>query len=259
MQLDEQLLGQIRQTVASGYYERLAPTRRERKSLADSIEKAHADGQLPLLLEVASAWPDTGLLLPTRERTEELLEQLAILDLTGLSVWVEPRFHAGDLRWLGRPMPMPLLCKDWVVDSRQIVGGDAVMLSRPLLEFAGADEHALIEAAHEQDIEVVMEVRTAEQLGHAKATEADIIAINNHGPNGGAPGINTTLQMLASHKTGRPVISTYGIADAAQVRALLVAGASAVELSARQAREDNILDTVRALRRAVLGKDPAAT
>lgn len=151
---------------------------------------------------------------------------------------------------------MPLLCKDWIIDARQIVGGDAVLLKRSLIEFAHADEHALIEAAHEQDIEVVLEVRTPEQLQSAKASEADVIAINNHGANGHPATINTTVQMLAAQKTGRPILSMHGIHSGADVRTLIMAGATGVELGAEFAREADAPARIIAMRRAVMGKDP---
>ncbi len=256
MRLDQNLLEDIRKTIASGYYERHAPARREKRSLAEAIEQAHAQGVLPLLLEVATAWPEQGLLLPSRQSAQELIEKLAGTAPAGLSFWVEPRFHAGDLRWLGQARPFPVLAKDWIIDARQMVGGDAVLLKAPLMQMAGADEHALMEAAHDADMEVVLEVYTSAQLTHAKATEADIIAINNNGANGGGADINTTVQMLASHRTGRPVISMHGIRTPAQVRTLLAAGAGAVELDAMLTRENDAPDRIAALKRAVLGKDP---
>lgn len=256
MRLDHQLLEEIKGTIESGYYERNGPIRREKRSLCESIDCAHSAGQLPLLLEVATALPESGLLRPTRQETGQLIEELAKALPVAMSLWVEPKCHAGDLRWLGKNLGVPILCKDWIIDPRQIVGADAVLLCMPLIKFAGADIHALIETAHEQDMEAVLEVFSPEQLAHAKETEADIIAINNHGPNGNGVDINTTVQMLSACKTGRPVISTQGITDPAQVRALISAGATALELAAAQACGPLAQDHITTLRRAVLGKDP---
>ncbi len=273
MRLDHRLLSEIKGTIESGYYERNGPTRREKRSLCEAIDCAHAAAQLPLLLEVATALPESGLLRPSRQETGRLIDELAKTSPVAMSLWVEPKCHAGDLRWLGKELGAPILCKDWIIDPRQIVGGDAVLLCMPLIKFAGADIHALIEAAHEQDMEAVLEAFSPEQLALAKETEADIIAINNHGSNGSAPGaghsgspspngswrgadVNTTVQMLSACKTGRPVISTQGITDPAQVRALISAGATALELAAAQACGPLAADHITTLRRAVLGKDP---
>lgn len=259
MRLDPLFIQDLRHTIASGYYERNAPTRRDRKSLLEAIENAHAKGELPLLLEMAVALPDKGLLIPGKSWAAERMDVLAAARPAALSIWVEPRRHAGDLRWLARTCEGPVLCKDWIIDARQIVGGDAVLLKRSLLDYARADEHALMESAHEQGMEVVMEVCTPEQLQSAKNGEADIIAVNNHGPNGHAPSINTTLSLLAAHKTGRPVISMHGIETEEQVRALLAAGAMAVELGAEHTRKEGVLEHVNRLRRARMEKDAVRT
>ena len=253
------VLEDIRKTIDSGYYERLSMVRRERKSLCERLEAELNEGRLPLILEVAVAWPDSGLLLANRTEAADLIDRLALLSPTAMSVWVEPRHHAGDLRWLAHEREFPVICKDLIIDTRQIVGGDAVLLKRPLLKLAGADEHALIETAHDLDLEVIMEVRTTEEMTGAKASEADIIAIHNSGPNGHGPDINVSLQMLASNHTSRPVISTMGIRTPAQVRSLISAGASAVELDAPATGAPSAFELIDELKKAVGGKGPLKT
>ena len=250
------LLDDIRKTIDSGYYERLTTVRRERKSLCERLEAELNEGRLPLILEVAVAWPDSGLLLPNRTQAADLIDRLALLSPTAMSMWVEPRHHAGDLRWLAHEREFPIICKDLIIDARQIVGGDAVLLKRPLIKLAGANEHALIEAAHDLDLEVIMEVRTPEEMSGAKGTEADIIAIHNAGPNGHGPDINVSLQMLNANHTSRPVISTMGIRTPAQVRSLISAGASAVELDAPATGSAQAFELIDELKKAVGGWGP---
>ncbi|VVB57184.1 Indole-3-glycerol phosphate synthase [uncultured archaeon] len=254
MQLPSSILQDIQATVQSGYYERLAPVRRERKSVCEAIERELAECRLPVVLEVATARPGGRLLLPNRLGAAELVERMALLKPTAMSVWVEPRHMAGDLRWLGRPRPFPVIARDLVLDARQIVGGDAVVLSRSLLTMAGLDEHPLIDAAHDLDMEVVMEVRTPEEMERARASEADVVAIHNAGANGGGLDINTTLAMLSAHRTTRPVISCAGIRTPAQVRSLISAGASGVEVDAETSAGAGGVQIIDALRKAVSGK-----
>ncbi len=271
MQLPSSILDDIRSTIQSGYYERLSPVRRERKSLCEKLEREMAEGRLPLILEVATARPGGRLILPCRATACERLEKLALASPSAMSVWVEPRHMAGDLRWLARERPFPVVARDLIIDPRQIVGGDAIVLSRPLLELAGFEAHPLIEAAHDLDMEVVMEVRTAQDMTHARGTEADAIAIHNSGANGNAHGarphgapspfgaqsgfdINTTLSLLSAHRTTRPVISCAGIRTPSQVRSLISAGAAAVELDAETTAGADGLDIVELLKKAVNGK-----
>lgn len=265
------LLDDIRKTIASGYYERLAPVRRERKSVCERLEQELEEGRLPLILEVATAWPEKGLLLANRNDTAALINRLALLSPAAMSLWVEPRHMAGDLRWLAREREFPIICKDLVIDPRQVVGGDALLLKRPLLKLAKADEHALIDAAHDLDMEVIMEVRTSEELSAAKAGEADIIAISNScngnghagssGPihSAGMPDITISLQMLGANHTNRPVISTMGIRTPAHVRALISAGAAGVELDAQATGGPGAVELIGELKKAMNGHEPAAS
>ncbi len=262
------LLDDIRKTIDSGYYERLAPVRRERKSVCERLEQELAEGRLPLILEVATAWPEKGLLMPNRNEASALIDRLALLEPAAMSMWVEPRHMAGDLRWLTRERAFPIICKDLVIDVRQVVGGDALLLKRPLLKLAGADEHALIDAAHDLDMEVIMEVRTPEELSAAKTGEADIIAISNSNngnghaataaaiQTGGVPDITVSLQMLGANHTNRPVISTMGIRTPAHVRALIMAGAAGVELDAQATGAPNAIELIGELKKAMNGKEP---
>ena len=263
------LLDDIRKTIDSGYYERLTPVRRERKSVCECLEQELEEGRLPLILEVATAWPEKGLLLPNRTETAALIDRLALLAPAAMSMWVEPRHMAGDLRWLAQEREFPVICKDFVIDCRQVVGGDALLLKRPLLKLAGADEHALVDAAHDLDMEVIMEVRTSEELNAAKSGEADIIAISNScaGGNGhaasgqairsaGVPDITISLQMLGANHTNRPVISTMGIRTPAHVRALISAGAAGVELDAQATVGPQAVELIDELKKAMNGKEP---
>lgn len=262
------LLDDIRKTIDSGYYERLTPVRRERKSVCERLEQEIGEGRLPLILEVATAWPEKGLLLSNRNEAAALIDRLSLLAPAAMSMWVEPRHMAGDLRWLVREREFPIICKDLVIDPRQVVGGDALLLKMPLLKLAGADEHALIDAAHDLDMEVIMEVRTPEELSAAKAGEADIIAISNScngnghaassGPirSAGVPDITVSLQMLGANHTNRPVISTMGIRTPAHVRALIMAGAAGVELDAQATGSPDAIELIGELKKAMNGKEP---
>lgn len=252
-----QLLSEINATIGSGYYERKAPARREKRSLAETIEKMHAGGRLPIILEMKCADPRSGQCFSSRALAQAALAGLGGFAMAAKSAWVEPKFHAGDLGWLALDEKCPVLMKDYVISEKQLVGGDAALLSMPLLAAAGIDAHFLIEAAHDNDIEVVLEAYTQAEFDAAGKTEADILAINNFGPNGSPATIETTLSMLSESRTGRPVISSEGITEPSHIRALLAGGVGAVEVGPAvwakpdgRARLDN-------LAKAVSGKSPA--
>ncbi|MFA5108705.1 MAG: hypothetical protein WC492_04200 [Candidatus Micrarchaeia archaeon] len=254
MNLD-QIINGTRETINSGYYERLAPARTERKSLCEYIEKAQEEGILPVVAGVATAMPDIGLLLANRKVAGRLIEKLCVEhDISAIDVWVEPRHHAGDLRWLAKELPIPIISRDWVIDSKQIVGGDAILLNLELMNAAQSDPHELIEVAHDLDCEVVLEVRNEEEFCEAKRSEADVIMINNRTDTGAD--ISITIKALTRNKTGRPVISAHGINNAQDVRSLIVAGVNAVEMSEVHVCNGHFEQRLGVLKNAIYGKDP---
>jgi indole-3-glycerol phosphate synthase len=246
----------IQEIIGSGYYERLAPPNRERKSVCESIEKMQDEGKFPILAEIATALPSEGMLFSSRKSALSHIEKLCDYNLCALDLWLEPRFHAGDLRWLSKNFRMPVIARDYIISEKQIVGGDAVVLDFPLLNHANIDEHELMEAAHDLDLEVIAQVTNASELSDAKKSEADIIMINNSESNGNGADISITLKALTKNKTARPVISAHGINSAQDVRSLVVAGVNAVEMSARQSCNGSFEQKFNTIKNAIYGKTP---
>lgn len=253
-----ELVQRVRDIVESGYYQRLQPPLREKKSLCDKIESMQEEGQLPIICEISTAMPEHGLLMPTRRYASDLIDRLAnSYDLCALDLWIEPREHAGDLRWLAKDLRMPIIHNDWILDTRQIVGGDAVVLDISFIEFCSADLHELIEAAHEQDMEAIVQVRGELQMSTAKRSEADCIMINNFGMNGSGANVSVTIEALKKNGTGRPVISAQGIDRAQDVRNLVKAGVSAIELNAYQSCNGSFENKLEMAKKALRGKSGA--
>jgi|GEM_PF-3390401 len=257
MLIDQNFVNSVRATIDSGYYERHSIRRAEKKSLSEKIEKVNAEGHLPIIIEIKCASPSDGQLFSSRHGAVSALSSLGSFMPAAFSAWVEPRLHAGDIKWLARELPVPVLAKDFYISQKQFVGGDAVMLSMPLLLAANSNPHQLIDAAHDLGMEVVLEVYNDEQLAMAKKTEADIFAINNFGPNGSPANVATTLALLSSNQTGRPVISMEGISEPEHVRELIKCGATAVEVGPKVWAGEFAASHLEQLERAVYGREPA--
>lgn len=257
MLIDQKLIDSINATIESGYYERNPIRRAEKKSLSESLEKMHNEGRLPIIIEIKCADGRNGQYFSNRSGAIAALEGIGAFAPAAYSAWVEPRAHAGDVKWLSRELPVPVLAKDHYISERQYVGGDAIMLSMPLLAEAKADPHFLIETAHDLDMEVVMEVFTEEHLNAAKKTEADILAINNYGPNGSPASVQTSIAMLKASGTGRPVISMEGITEPHHVRSLVGCGVTAIEVGPKVWASEFAASHLEQLSRAVGGRDPA--
>jgi indole-3-glycerol phosphate synthase len=255
-----QLLDRIKDVVESGYYQRLAPAHREKKSLCEKIEAMQDEGELPIISQISTAIPSIGLLMPSRKYATNLIDRIAdSYNLCAVDLWVEPREHAGDLRWLAKDLKIPIIHNDWIIDPRQIVGADAVVLDISLINFANVDLHELVDTAHEKGMEVIAQIRNEDEMSDAKKSEADCIMINNFADSKTSANIQTTINALEKNGTGRPVISSYGINTAKEVRTLIMKGVSAIEIEAQICCNGSFEKKLSIMRSALKGKNANET
>lgn len=167
----------------------------------------------------------------------ELLDRLVRARPLGLSVLAEPRIFGGhlDLVRVASGTGLPILFKDIVVDEAQLeaaraCGASAALViqslfSRGLLD---GDPRPLVRAAHDRELDVVLEVHTLAEWDAAVATDADILGINNRDLATMDVDLGTTAAILSARQKDRPVIAMSGIETRAQVERMLRAGADAV-------------------------------
>lgn len=155
----------------------------------------------------------------------------------GLSVLAEPRIFRGSLDCVrtAAGTGLPILFKDIIVDPRQIeaaasCGASAVLVIQTLATrgLAVAGTQRLIDRAHELDLDAVLEVHSLEDFDAARATDADILGINNRDLTTMAVDLGTTARLLASRPKDRPVISMSGLRSRSEIEAMRRAGADAV-------------------------------
>jgi len=221
----EKMLPDIKKTVESGYY---VHDERDRKSLVEAIEEFRAEQKTPVIGEIKPRSPSEGQILKQKTDCVKLGEELIKGGACALSILAEPIHFGGDMKLLQRPWKVPVLMKDFVIDERQLGSGDAILLILRLLDICDIDENALIEIAHERELEVILETHTLEEFRRAKKTEADIIGINNRNLETMKCDLNTTLNILKQEKSDRVVISESGISTRSDIEKAIGAGASSV-------------------------------
>ncbi len=218
----EKILPEVRRTIESGYYKH---NERERKSLVEAIENAKHEKKTPIIAELKPASPSKGAI--SNADMANIGKEYVEHGATALSVLTEPTQFKGNLKLLQREWEVPVLMKDFVIDERQIGSGDAVLLILKLLDMAGKDPAELIDKAHENDIEALLEVHSTEEFLRAKKTEADIIGINNRNLENFDVDIRNTCKILAEVGSDRVVISESGIQSRKDVEQVLGCGADA--------------------------------
>lgn len=155
----------------------------------------------------------------------------------GLSVLAEPRIFRGSLDYVrsAAGTGLPVLFKDIVVDPRQVeaaasLGASAVLVIQTLATrgLPVAAPQRLIDRAHELDLDVVLEVHSLDDLDAARATDADILGINNRDLTTMAVDLATTATLLSARPKDRPVISMSGLGSRGEIDVMRRAGADAV-------------------------------
>jgi indole-3-glycerol phosphate synthase len=135
-----------------------------------------------------------------------------------LSVLTEGRHFGGsldDLRAARAASRLPILRKDFIVDTYQVyesaaAGADAILLIVAALdandlallhrEAAGLDLDVLVEVHCERELQVALEV-----------VDADVIAINNRDLSDFSVDVQRTFELLADVPAGKTVVSESGI------------------------------------------------
>lgn len=178
-----------------------------------------------------------------------------------ISVVVEPKIFHGDIGnvALAKKAGLPVLFKDFVMTEGQIkaakdAGADAVLLVVKVAEREGLDLDGLVDAAHGQGLEVLLESYDADELRTAMKTDADVLGINNRDLQTLKVDIGRTGRILKeTNGTDRPLISESGIKNAADVRLVRKAGANGVLVGTAIWKAEDLRAKIRELKSGVDG------
>ncbi len=186
-----------------------------------------------LIAEMKKASPSKGLLKSEYEpaRIARCYEENGA---AAISVLTESAFFLGSLQHLREvreTVEIPLLRKDFVIDSYQIYeafacGADAVLLIAALLE--EKELLRLRELAFALGMESLVEVHTEDELKKAVACGARLLGINNRDLTTFQTDLNVTLRLAEIVPDSCLLVSESGIARAAEIKLLGEAGVDAV-------------------------------
>ncbi|MCQ8893512.1 MAG: indole-3-glycerol phosphate synthase TrpC [Methanolinea sp.] len=141
------------------------------------------DGKNAIISEIKPASPSRGVI---RQNFDPVTCARCMVDAgcAALSVITEPRFFHGSEAFIPAvrgSVPVPILRKDFIIDSRQIaetraLGADAVLLIAAVLGRNLAD---CVELAKSHSLEPLVEVHTEKDLDLALSSGTRMVGINN--------------------------------------------------------------------------------
>ncbi len=189
----------------------------------DFVAALRAPG-MALIAEVKPRSPSRGDLLGDRDPMT--LARAYAPSAAAISVLCDAPFFGGSLALLARvraAVPQPVLCKDFIIDPRQLhraraAGADAVLLMASLLPPASLV--TLLDLATELGLAALVEVHDAAELADVLATDATVIGINSRDLRTLQIDLGRMAQLAAQVPEGRVVIGESGVQTAADVAAL---------------------------------------
>ena len=192
------------------------------------MRQAAASGPA-IIAELKKASPSKGLIRADFDPAT-LARELEPAGAAALSVLTDAPFFQGSLRNLeiaSETTRIPCLRKDFIVDEYQIVEARAHRADAILLIVAAltdADLARFTTFAHQQGLDVLCEVHTAEELARACDLGCDAYGVNNRDLRTFAVSLETSLRLAEQLPKHAVHVAESGIETAGDIRRLREAG-----------------------------------
>ena len=202
------------------------------RSLTDAIERAGADGRVPVVAEVKPTSPTADG--ERRADPVALAEAMVEGGACAISVLTETEHFGGrpaDLAAVRAAVDVPVLRKDFVLREAQLdtVAADVVLLIARFLDGEGTDSLAdLLTAARERGFQVLVEAHTRAEVEAALAAGADVVGINNRDLGALEVDLGTVERVAPAVPEDVTLIAESGIETPADARRMRAAGADAL-------------------------------
>ena len=181
-----------------------------------AIEARRSAGKPAVIAEIKKASPSKGL-LRADFRPAEIAQSYERAGAACLSVLTDKEFFQGADEYLMEARAacaLPVLRKDFTLDTYQVVEARAIGADCILLIVSALDDGALREfvaLARELRMAVLVEVHDAGELERALALDTKLIGINNRDLRSFETRLSVTLDLLADIPKDRIVVTESGI------------------------------------------------
>ncbi len=207
---------------------------------------------LGLIAEVKKASPSAGVIAADFDPVS-IARQYEAAGAHALSILTDEPFFQGSLSYLSmvrREVGLPILRKDFVIHEVQIAeavvaGADAVLLIVAALEQERLE--ALYREAMTLQLDVLVEVHTAEELERALDVGAELIGINNRNLTTFEVDLATTEALSEEVPEGVVLVCESGLRTRADTQRAYDAGCDAILVGESLMRAGDIASQVREL------------
>lgn len=224
---------EVRKLVDDGFYDIDYDARHKPVSMSMTLQKSR---NIPIITEVKFSSPSKGTIRKLQS-VKSVVSAMGRGGASGISVLTQPKHFNGSLENLKEARKatiLPILMKDFIFDTKQMtaakkLGADAILLIERLFKndrFGNLGK--LMDEAHSNKLEVLLEVNTKQEYERAIKSDADMIGINNRNLGNLEMDMETTARVLKKcSKTKKLIISESGIFSPKEMSALARLGVGA--------------------------------
>ena len=209
-----------------------------------------------IISEIKFASPSRETIRPVEDPARVAMEMIEG-GAAALSVLTQPYRFKGSPEYFMKvrnTVSVPMLMKDIVVNRIQVeaagrMGADCILLMQAIFDegHTSGDIAEFIDMAHNNGVQVLLEVRNKTELKSALSTKCDIIGVNNRNLDTLEISLATTKSVLEGYDDSRRVVSESGITEPSHIRYLSGCGADAFLVGTSIMGRRSIKDGVRAL------------
>lgn len=217
------------------------------------FEKAIRAEGLSFICEIKKSSPSQGIIAQDFPYLQ-IAKEYEAAGAAAISVLTEPYWFHGQDRYLteiNQEVSLPLLRKDFIVDSYQIYESKIIRASAILLICALLNTDALKEylnIAHSLGLSVLVEAHTEEEVRSALAAGARVIGVNNRNLKTFEVDISTSIRLRALVPEDILFISESGIKSPEDVTRLKENNTDAVLIGESLMRSENKKEQLAILR-----------
>lgn len=195
-----------------------------------SMSRALASSDTGIIAEFKRRSPSKGWIKESAS-LERIAGGYALNGASALSVLTDEKYFGGNLdflRTVSSIVDVPVLRKDFIIDEYQLfqayeAGADAVLLIASCLSRESC--MALASKAHELGMEVLLEIHSADELGHLDCG-ADMVGVNNRNLGTFHTDVNNSFALAELLPKDSVLVSESGISDPKTICRLQDAGYS---------------------------------
>jgi len=220
------------------------------KDFFGALKNKSDRAEIGLICEIKKASPSHGLI---REDFNHIEIAQNYLDggATCLSILTDEKYFQGKNQYLQEvraTSPLPILRKDFIVDTYQIyeakmLGADCILLIVAMLDDAKLQE--LEQCAFDAGLSVLIEVHNEAELQRASKLKSKLLGINNRDLKTLKVDLKTSLLLSEQVPVDYVLISESGIKDALDIDLLQQAGINCFLIGEHFMRQKDIVRAVK--------------